>query len=44
MKTICGVFVLFVQVNWLCEIYSTVNTTSVASMLLYESEREKKGY
>jgi hypothetical protein len=44
MKTICGVFVLGVHVNWLSEIYSKENTTSVASMLLYESEREEKGY
>jgi hypothetical protein len=44
MKTICGIFGLVVQVNWLSEIYSTKNTTSVASVFLYESEREEKGY
>jgi len=44
MKTICGVFVSVVQLNWLFEIYSIEHTTSVAFVFLYESEKEEKGY
>jgi len=44
MNIVHGVFVLVVQVNWLFEICSIENTTSVASMFLYKSEREKEGY